>query len=324
MSETHGPQNTANSRVVQINAVRAVVAALLLATVFAVLFFVLLPRSGGAGSVPPARMLDTPPGPDDASPGVHAGYLARDFVATDLDEVEVSLGSLRGRPVVINFWATWCTSCLVEMPVLEQQRVAHAEDNLVIVAINVGESTGKASGFIDSLELFDFVIAMDPDLTISDSYNVRGLPHSVFIDRDGIIQAEYRGQLDEETMNGYVQAAIDAVPGRDGPNTPRFVSTIPREHVLEAVADQVDASLVVFVSRRFRCDDDYCAEPLALAIRGIDGVTSAELRSEDSEPSLLLRYDSGSFEDIVAAVAEVVGAFEDPLYTRELEVRITD
>ena len=323
MSSTDDNKPPAISRPVQINLVRAVVATLLLAAVFALLFFVVLPRSGGAGSVPPARMLDTPPGPDDASPGVHASDLARDFIATDLDEVETSLSSLRGRPVVINFWATWCTSCLVEMPVLEQQRVAHAEDNLTIVAINVGESTGKASEFIDSLELFEFVIAMDPDLTVSDSYNVRGLPHSVFIDRDGVIQAEYRGQLDEETMNGYVQAAIDAVPGKDGPNTPRFVSTIPREHVLEAVLDAADPSLVVFVSRRFRCDDDYCAEPLALAIGGIDGVTSVELRSEDSEPSLLLRFDSDSFEDIVAAVADAVGSFEDPLYTRELEVRIT-
>lgn len=324
MSSTDDLKPPANRKAVQVNVVRAVVAALLLAAVFAVMFLVVLPRSGGAGSVPPARMLDTPPGPNDASPGVHAGDLARDFVATDLDGVETSLSSLRGRPVVVNFWATWCTSCLAEMPVLEQQRLDHAEDNLVIVALNVGEGTDAARGFIEALELFDFVIAMDPDLTISDSYSVRGLPHSVFIDRDGVIQAEYRGQLDEETMDGYVQAAIDAVPGEAAPNTPRFVSTVPRTHVLEAIPDEVEAGLVMFVSRRFRCDDGYCADPLALAIGEIVGVTSVELRSEDSEPSLLLRYDSGSFDEIVDAVANAVGTFEDPLYTRELEVLITD
>ncbi len=224
---------------------------------------------------------------------------------------------------MINFWATWCTSCLVEMPVLEQQRTKHGGSDLAIVAVNVGEGFGDAGEFIDSLELSEFVVAMDPDLTISDSYSVRGLPHSVFIDRDGVIQAEYRGQLDEETMDGYVQAAIDAVPGAPPPLNPRFVTTVPRSHILEAVPDSDDPGLVMFVSRRFRCDDDYCADALAVAIEEVAGVTSVDLRSEDAEPSLLVRFDAGSIDEIVDAVAAAVSAYEDPLYTRDLEVSIT-
>ena len=274
----------------------------------------------------PARMLDTPASLAEASEGVHRGDLARNFAASDLNDLRMTLSELRGRPVVINFWATWCTSCLAEMPVLEQQRLAHEEEDLSIVAVNVGEGAGDAREFIESLELFEFVVAMDPDLTISDAYSVRGLPHSVFIDREGVIQAEYRGQLDEDTMNGYVQAAIDAAPGDDAPVTVRFITTVPREHLLLATQDAIAPGTATFVSRRFRCDDDYCAESLAGAIEGLDNVLSVELRSDIPEPELLVQFDAATFEftEIVGVVADAVRAFEDPLYSRELEVRIAE
>ena len=311
---------------IQLHYGRAAAAAALLAGVFAVFFFVLLPGSDGSGSVLPARMLDTPASSAEASEGVHRGDLARNFAASDLDDLRMTLSELRGRPVVINFWATWCTSCVVEMPVLEQQRLAHEEDDLAIVAVNVGEGAGAAREFIESLELFDFVLAMDPDLTVSDAYSVRGMPHSLFIDREGVIRAEYRGQLDEATMDSYVQAAIDAVPGEDAPTTVRLVQTVPREHVLVAATDDAVPATATFLSRRFRCDDDYCAAPLAASIEGLDGVLAVDLRSDDAEPALLVQYDSDTFEfdEIVQSVAAAVGAYEDPLYTRELEVRIAE
>lgn len=274
----------------------------------------------------PARMLDTPASNAEASEGIHRGNLARNFAASDYDDLRLTLSELRGRPVVINFWATWCTSCLAEMPVLEQQRLAHEDEDLSIVAVNVGEGAGDAREFIESLELFEFVVAMDPDLTISDAYSVRGLPHSLFIDREGVIQAEYRGQLDEETMNNYVQASIDAVPGEEPPVTVRFVSTVPREHILLAAQDAIAPGTATFVSRRFRCDDDYCSESLAGTIKGLDSVLSVDLTSDSPEPQLLVRYDPDAFgfEEIVDSVANAVRAFEDPLYSRELEVRIAE
>ena len=324
-----GPHHTDASVIgsrVQLYLVRAAAAAALLAGAFGVFFFVLRADSGGAGSVPNARMLDTPASSAAATEGVHRGSLARNFVASDLSDLRMTLSELRGRPVVINFWATWCTSCLAEMPVLEQQRLAHEEDDLVIVAVNVGEGPGDARDFIDSLELFGFVLAMDPDLTISDAYSVRGLPHSVFIDREGVIQAEYRGQLDDETMNGYVQAAIDAAPGEDPPTTIRFITTVPREHVLVVAQDESASGTLTFISRRFRCDDDYCAAPLAVSIEGLAGVLSVDLRSDNPDPQLLIQYDVETLElnEIVDSVADVVRAFEDPLYSRELEIRIAE
>lgn len=308
---------------IKVNIVRGVVALALLAGLLLILFLVLLPRADEQ-SVDPAVMLDTRRAGGDVEVGVHTGDLARNFDASDLQDVRHTLEELRGRPVVINFWATWCASCLTEMPTLEEQRLAHTDEDLIVVAVNVGEDVSDAEKFIDSLELYDLIIAMDPDLTISDAYSVRGMPHSVFIDREGVIQAEYRGQLDDEALNNYVQAAIDAVPGEPPPTTPRFVTTVPREHLLEAVKDPVLDDAALFISRRFRCDDDYCGDPIADQVRDIDGVLSADIRTDGPEPALIVTYDDEmqTFDGLVDAVAVVVEAYEDPLYTRELDVRI--
>ncbi|MCH7511471.1 MAG: TlpA family protein disulfide reductase [Chloroflexi bacterium] len=316
------PRPRGRRAIVQVSVARAVLAAVLLAGLFALLFFVLLPGGGEEGSAEAARLVDTPPGSTEASVGVRPGDLARDFTASNLEGVRFRLSELRGRPVVINFWATWCVSCLTEMPVLEEQRQTHLAEGLTIVAVNAGEGLSEARGFIDALELYGLGIAMDPDLTISDAYGVRGLPLSVFIDRDGVIQAMYRGQLDDETMDAYVQAAIDAVPGGEPPDTIRFVEPVRRIHVLEVFPDEEAPNRVLFVSRRFRCDDGYCATPVADGLRATAGVTDVELRSDEAAPALAATFDPDviDLEAVVAIVAEALRAHPDSLYTRELQV----
>lgn len=311
-------------RLLQLDVPRAIVALLLLAGLGALGYFVLLP-GGRAEGASPAVMLETPAGANGASPGVHPGSLARDFEASGLEGVRSRLSDLRGRPVVINFWATWCTSCLAEMPALERQRADHEAQGLAIVAVNVGEGTSGARRFVDSLELFDFVIAMDPTLAVADAYAVRGLPHSVFIDADGLIEAEYRGQLDDATMAEYVEAAIAGVPGGEPPFRPRFVTTVPRAHVLEVVtSDALGAA--TFASQRFRCDDDYCGEAIVEEVRDVGGVRSAERDAGATPPALSVTYDEAliDLETLVERVAAALRSHEDPLYTRELEIRFVD
>ena len=299
---------------------RIAAAAALLSGLFALFYLVVVP-GGGAGDAPVAIRVDTPPGPSGTSAGIHPGDLARDFEAGNLDALRFRLSELRGRPVVINFWATWCTSCLAEMPTLEEQRRAHEADGLTILAVNVGQGLADARAFIDSLELFDFAIAMDPDLTITDLYAVQGLPHSVFIDSGGVIQAEYRGQLDGDTMADYVLAAIEASPGAPPPVRPRFITTVPRDHVLDVIEEGVGE--LRLVSRSFRCDDDYCAEAVAAAVAAGAGVTNAQLRSGATPPELLVTFESATItsEQVVAVVVAALAANPDPLYTREIEVR---
>lgn len=308
-------------RLVQVNLRRVAAAGALLAALFALLFFVLLPR-GGDDSVSAARMVDTPPGPADASLGVRPGRLARDFQASDPEGSPVRLSELRGQPVVINFWATWCTSCSAEMPVLEEQRQRYRSDGLTVLAVNVGEPSSDARDFIEALELFDFTIAMDLDLTIADAYGVRGLPHSIFIDSNGVIQAEYRGQLDDETMQRFVQAAIDAVPGGEAPFRIRLVNTVPRKHVLEVLPDEGGPGQVLFLSRRFRCDDSYCGDAALEPLRALPSVTEIDLDSGETLPILTVTFapDFIDLDEVVSALADGLRMHPDPLYTQDLEI----
>lgn len=319
-AQARGPRRS--SPLFQINVLRAVVATLLLTSLFALLYFWLLPETGGDSSVPPARLVEAPLA-GDGPVGVHPGDLARDFEVSGLDGGRFRLSDLRGAPVVVNFWASWCTSCLAELPVLEEQRRAHEADGLVILALNVGEGTGDARGFIDDLRLEGLVVGMDPDLTVADAYGIRGLPHSLFIDSSGTIRAEYIGQLDDETLAEYVIAAIDAVPSGPPPERLRIVTTVAREHVLDAYQDE-DAALVRFVSRRFRCSDDYCFEEALTPIREAPGVLAAGLRSAQPEPELIVNYDPDVIEaqGVIDLVARTLAAYEDPLYTRDLELRV--
>jgi cytochrome c biogenesis protein CcmG/thiol:disulfide interchange protein DsbE len=323
MSERPAP--AARRRHIRLSLWRASVAALLLAGLFALLFFVFLPGGGNAASAPPARLVDTPPGATDASVGVHPGRLARDFEAsgTDVEAERFRLSALRGRPLIINFWATWCTSCSAEMPVLEEQRRAHEGDGLVIVAVNVGEGLNAARRFIEEFDLFEFAVAMDPSLAIADAYGIRGLPQSVFVDRNGVVQATYQGQLDNETMERYVRAAIDAVPGGEAPSRLRIVNTVPREHTLDVFPDEQDAGRVLFVSRRFRCDDSYCADAVASQLGAAVGVTGVHLQSGEEPPTLSLTFNPEALDldELVNTMAEALRLFPDPLYKRELEVR---
>ena len=300
----------------RVSPARAAASAVLLAGLFALLAYLLLSRGESA------RLVDTPAGAGDASPGIHTGDLARDFEALNLDDTRVRLSDLRGQPLVINFWATWCTSCLAEMPALERQRLERENDGLQIVAVNVGDDRDNARAFIEQLELFDFIIALDPDLTVTDVYGVRGLPHSLFVDSAGVIQAEYRGELDDETLQRYVQAAIEGAPGAEPERRLRIVTTVPRTHVLDVRVDEAAANRVLFTSRRFRCDDSYCAGPIQERVLAIEGVTEATLESQVAAPSLAVTFDAAliDFDAVVAAVADALRAVEDPLYTRELEI----
>lgn len=308
-----------------VNLRRTLAAGVLLAGLFSLLFFVLLPEGEdgrGGRPVTSARLASTR-GDGSQEVGTRPGRLAQDFEASNLDGERFRLSDLRGRPLVINFWATWCTSCLAEMPVLEEQRRAHVEDGLAIVAVNVGEGAGDAREFIDALQLREFFVAMDPDLTIADAYGVRGLPQSVFVDRNGVVQATYLGQLDDETMDRYVRAALDATPGGEPPRRLRFVTTVPREHTLEVYPDDSNLGRVRFVSRRFRCDDAYCARALVEGLRQMAGIADLELRTEATPAELVITFDPSrlSLATVVGAVADALRAQPDPLYTRELEVR---
>ena len=149
-------------------------------------------RSGGA----PARVETALP----------AGELAPEFALKTLAGHTVQLSALRGRWVLVNFWATWCTPCRTEMPYLDSL-AAQKPDLLTVLAVNMREPEREIAAFVEELELrLPILLAPDDDVLLA--YSVRGLPLSFLIDPTGMLVQRIAGPL----TPGLVEAQIDHVP----------------------------------------------------------------------------------------------------------------
>lgn len=115
------------------------------------------------------------------------GALAPDFALQGLDGKPVSLKNLRGKAVVLNFWATWCPPCRAEMAALNQVQRDLADRGLVVLGINQLEASQKVQRFMQEQRL-KFPIALDSFGDASQTYRISALPTTYFIDRNGIIQ----------------------------------------------------------------------------------------------------------------------------------------
>ena len=136
------------------------------------------------------------------------GALAPDFLLETMDDSELRLSDLRGQPVVLNFWATWCKPCRQEMPRFVEAYDAHAKEGLVIVAVNLQEGKGIVRPFAEDYGM-DFPIAVDRDGEVGDRYRLIGLPTTYFIDRHGVIRSIYTGPFQEKQNDTNVQGAIE-------------------------------------------------------------------------------------------------------------------
>lgn len=144
-------------------------------------------------------------------PSVAAGSLARgqpppDFTATTFDGRQLSLSGLKGQPVLVNFFASWCTQCKGELPFMEQSYQRHKADGFVIVGVN-GLETGDGVAFYHELGL-TFPAVYDPGNPgkISAAYNVTSsLPVSVFIDKSGRVDLIRLGALTPDMLEREIQ-----------------------------------------------------------------------------------------------------------------------
>ena len=123
-------------------------------------------------------------------PSPREGFSAPDFTLDLLDGGQVTLSDLRGKAVLINFWATWCPPCRAEMPAIEAVYRSHKELGLEVLAVNTTnqDDQAAAAAFVEELEL-TFPVPLDRTGAVSASYNLRGLPSTYFIDRQGVIRS---------------------------------------------------------------------------------------------------------------------------------------
>ena len=113
--------------------------------------------------------------------------MAPGFELSSLDGQVVSLSDFRGKPVFLNFWATWCGPCRFEMPFIQKMYEGLSNEGLVVLAVNVQENPTRVKEFVESFGLtFPVLLATNSEVPLT--YNIRGIPATFFIDKNGIIQ----------------------------------------------------------------------------------------------------------------------------------------
>jgi peroxiredoxin len=122
-------------------------------------------------------------------PGPVVGAPAPAYGASSLDGDSVSLGELRGKVVLLNFWATWCAPCRHETPFLDSLHAVRSPDGLEVVGVSVdaGDARGEVAAFVRELGV-RYTILLDPQMRGLDHYRVLGLPATFLVDRDGILR----------------------------------------------------------------------------------------------------------------------------------------
>jgi peroxiredoxin len=123
---------------------------------------------------------------------IRPGQAAPGFELPTLDGGSVSLEGLRGRVVLLNFWATWCGPCEAEMPAMQRLYDAFAGPEFEMVAVSVDASRDDVDAFQKRLAL-GFPIALDPEKRVANAYQSHRFPESYLIDRDGRILSRYIG-----------------------------------------------------------------------------------------------------------------------------------
>ena len=129
---------------------------------------------------------------DNPNQVAQVGMPAPNFQLKNLNGQSVSLSDLQGKPIVINFWATWCSPCTYEMPYLQQIYDEESAKGLLVLAINIGESSAKVRQFIESND-FSFPVLLDTKRDVAQDYNIQYIPSTFFIDKYGIIQEKIIG-----------------------------------------------------------------------------------------------------------------------------------
>jgi peroxiredoxin len=136
---------------------------------------------------------------------IGAGSPAPQFELQSLSGEHIKLSDFHGRTVLINFWATWCGPCRLEMPAI-QSRYERYGDELVVLAVNFDEEAPLVQQFTDELGL-TFPVLLDPGGEVQRLYRVRGYPTTVFVDADGLIEIQHIGLMTEKQLDGYLAQA---------------------------------------------------------------------------------------------------------------------
>jgi thiol-disulfide isomerase/thioredoxin len=129
-----------------------------------------------------------------------------DFSLPSLNGGTLTLSSFQGRPIFLNFWATWCEPCQRELPAFQQfaQEQAAIPDGAVIIAVNLGETRGAVETYLRSVGVSGILVALDEQVTVADQYGVFNLPVTFIIDRRGVVRQPHFGEMKLDDLAAYL------------------------------------------------------------------------------------------------------------------------
>ncbi|WBW98320.1 TlpA family protein disulfide reductase [Oceanirhabdus sp. W0125-5] len=128
------------------------------------------------------------------------------FTLKDLDGNEVSISDFQGKKVFINFWATWCPSCKVEMPDMQKIWEEFGEE-VVVVAVDIGESKDTVQKYIDK-EGYTFKVLLDVEKVIGQKFGITAIPTSILLDENGNLIYGVKGAMPYESMVKFVKGEL--------------------------------------------------------------------------------------------------------------------
>jgi cytochrome c biogenesis protein CcmG/thiol:disulfide interchange protein DsbE len=118
-------------------------------------------------------------------------------------QIELRLSDLRGRPVLVNFWASWCPPCREEMPAFQRVWKKYSGEGLMIVGVALQDTEDAATAFVHQVGV-TYPVGMDMEGDSARGYNVTALPMTFFLDRDGNVASAWTGTLSEEELERFV------------------------------------------------------------------------------------------------------------------------
>lgn len=136
---------------------------------------------------------------------------APDFTVQDANGNNVSLSNFKGKPVVLNFWASWCPPCKAEMPDYEKMYQQYGPKGIVFVMVNLTdgdrETIDTAKRFLNDNH-YTFPAYFDTKFSASKAYGISAIPDSIFVDRDGNVVNSYQGMIDAATMKNNIEKLL--------------------------------------------------------------------------------------------------------------------